>query len=165
MYMLRPALIALTLAGLAGAVGARAQTAQAFGGFSADTSAPVEVAADNLSVNQADGSATFTGNVMISQGAMRLKAGQVTVVYAAGGQQRIRSLRAEGGVTLVNGEQAAEAQSANYDVEGGTVTLSGDVVLNQGQNVLSGNELVVNLADGTASVQGRVRSVLQPGSN
>ncbi|MTD99985.1 lipopolysaccharide transport periplasmic protein LptA [Paracoccus sp. YIM 132242] len=158
--MLRPLLTALILA----AAPAAAQNTT-FGGMRADISAPVEVAADNLSVNQADGSAVFTGNVVIGQGEMRLSADRVTVVYAQGGQSRIRSLDAQGNVTLVSGADAAEAKAATYDVETGNVTLTGDVVLTQGGNVLTGDTMQVNLASGTAQVQGRVRSVLQPGRN
>ena len=158
--MLRPLLTALILA----AAPAVAQNTT-FGGMRADIKAPVEVAADNLSVNQADGSAVFTGNVVIGQGEMRLSADSVTVIYAQGGQSRIRSLDAKGNVTLVSDPDAAEAQAATYDVETGNVTLTGDVVLTQGQNVLTGDSMQVNLESGTAQVQGRVRSVLQPGGN
>lgn len=158
--MLRLLLTALILA----ASPAVAQNV-AFGGMRADISAPVEVAADNLSVNQADGSAVFTGNVVIGQGEMRLSADSVTVTYAEGGQNRIRSLDAEGNVTLVSGADAAEAEAATYDVESGNVTLTGDVILTQGQNVLTGDKMLVNLESGTAQVEGRVRSVLQPGGN
>lgn len=136
-----------------------------FGGMRADTSAPVEVAADSLSVNQADGTAVFTGNVVIGQGEMRLSAAEVQVNYAEGGQSRIQSLRATGDVTLVSGPDAAEAQEALYDVEAGQVTLIGEVVLSQGANVLTGDRMVVDLATGTAQVQGRVRTILQPGGN
>ena len=132
--MFRPAILAALLIGAA--LPAVAQNV-AFGGIKADTSAPVEMSADNLRVNQADGSATFTGNVLIAQGEMKLQAGEVTVIYAEGGQQRIQSLHATGGVTLVSGPDAAEAQEAMYDVADGTIDLSGDVVLTQGQNVMT----------------------------
>lgn len=160
--MLRPLLIALALVAPA-ALPAAGQTT--FGGMRADVSAPVEVAADNLTVNQADGTALFEGNVVIGQGEMRLSADEVSVQYAQGDQQRISALTATGNVTLVSGPDAAEAQQAVYDVEAGTVLLSGDVLLSQGQNVLSGDRMTVDLATGAAQVQGRVRSVLQPGGN
>ena len=158
--MMRPLLTVLFLA----AAPAWAQNVT-FGGMKADTSLPVEVAADNLAVNQTDGSATFTGNVVIGQGEMRLAADEVTVENAEGGQSRIQSLHAKGNVTLVSGEDAAEAAEATYDVASGNVVLTGDVVLTQGQNVLTGNHMTVNLESGTAQVEGRVRSVLQPGTN
>lgn len=134
-----------------------------FGGMRADISAPVEIAADALAVNQSDGTAVFSGNVVIGQGAMRLSAGRVDVTYAEGGTTRIRSLRAEGDVTLVSGDDAAEAQEALYDVEAGQVTLIGDVILAQGGNVLTGQRMEVDLATGAARVEGRVRTILQPG--
>ena len=158
--LLRPIAIALCLL----APPALAQTT-AFGGITADTSAAVEVSADELSVNQKDGSATFSGNVVIAQGDMRLGAQSVTVIYAAGGQQKISRLTATGDVTLVSGADAAEAREAVYDVAAGNVTLTGDVMLTQGDNILAGESMVVNLASGTARVQGRVRSVIQPGGN
>ena len=158
--MLRPLLIALAV--LAAPASAQNIT---FGGMKADVSAPVEVASDNLTVNQTDGSALFEGNVVIGQGEMRLSADQVTVQYAEGGQSRIQSLTATGNVTLVSGPDAAEAQKAVYDVEGGNVVLTGDVLLSQGQNVLSGDKVTVDLATGAAQVNGRVRSVLQRGGN
>ena len=156
-------LAAIAAAPLA-ATSAAAQTV-AFGGVSADTSAPVELSADSLRVDQATGQARFTGNVLIGQGAMRLSAQDVTVTYAAGGQQKIKALTATGGVTLVSGPDAAEAREAVYDVESGNIVLTGDAIVTQGTNVLAGDRLEVNLATGTANVSGRVRTVLQPGGN
>lgn len=140
---------------------ALAQTV-AFGGMKADTSAPVELSADNLTVNQTTGKAEFTGNVLIGQGQMKLSADKVVVQYVQGDTQKIDNLDATGNVTLVNGPDAAEAKQAIYDVASGNVTLIGDVLLTQGQNVMSGERMVVNLSDGTAQMNGRIRSVLQP---
>ena len=158
-FPILPGLLALGLA-----LPASAQTV-AFGGIRADTTAPVEVTAESLRVNQDTGEAVFTGNVLIGQGEMRLSADSVTVVYAEGGQSRIRSLNATGGVTLVSGPDAAEAAEAVYDVEKGTVVLTGDAIVTRGESVLAGDRIEVNLTDGTASVQGGVRTVLQPGAN
>lgn len=156
-FLILAALLALPLP-------AAAQTV-AFGGIKADTRAPVEVTAETLNVDQSTGQANFTGNVLIGQGQMRLSADSVTVTYAQGGQQKIKTLNASGGVTLVNGPDAAEAAEAVYDVETGNIVLTGDAIVTQGQNVLAGDRIEVNLTDGTASVAGRVRTVLQPGGN
>lgn len=155
--------LALALA-LALSLPAAAQTV-GFGAMRADPGAPIEMTADALRVNQATGEAVFTGNVRIGQGGMRLSAETVTVVYAEGGQNRIRSLNASGKVTLVSGEDAAEAAEAVYDVEGGTILLTGDAIVTRGDSVLAGDRIEVDLDDGTASVSGRVRTVLQPGGN
>ncbi|MFT4012010.1 MAG: lipopolysaccharide transport periplasmic protein LptA [Paracoccus sp. (in: a-proteobacteria)] len=160
--MTRPGLLPLLLAlALALATPALAQTGF---GRAQDVGQPVEVTADSLQVNQATGLATFIGNVLIGQGEMRLAADRVTVTYAANNPQKISKLHAEGNVTLASGQDAAEAKAADYDVASGNVVLTGDVLLTQGASVLSGQSVTVNLASGTAQAQGRVRSVLQPGS-
>ncbi|SNR38557.1 lipopolysaccharide transport periplasmic protein LptA [Puniceibacterium sediminis] len=138
-----------------------AQGAQvAFGGMKQDTSAPVEVTADQLAVNQTDGTALYTGNVVIGQGEMRLAAPRVLVVYAEAAG-RIERLEATGGVTLVNGQDAAEAERADYNIDAGTVVMTGNVLLTQGDNALTSEHMTVNLDDGTAQMSGRVKSVLQ----
>lgn len=133
----------------------------AFGGMQQDPRAPVEVTADQLAVNQKDGTALYTGNVVIAQGQMRLAAPRVLVVYARE-QGRIQRLEATGGVTLVSGAEAAEAERADYDIEAGRVTMSGNVLLTQGASALTAESMIVNLRDGTAQMSGRVRTVLQP---
>jgi lipopolysaccharide export system protein LptA len=134
----------------------------AFGGISQDTDAPVEVSADSLSVNQSDGTAVFTGNVLIVQGDMRLAAPRVLVVYDEE-DDAIARLEATGGVTLVSGEDAAEAARADYDIDAGTIVLTGDVLLTQGRNAIGSERMVVHLEDGAAELSGRVRTVLSPG--
>ncbi|MGO4851882.1 lipopolysaccharide transport periplasmic protein LptA [Phaeovulum sp. W22_SRMD_FR3] len=137
----------------------------AFGGMRADAKAPVEVNADQLTVSQADGSAVFTGDVVIVQGEMKISAATVKVIYAPeadGGQKKIDRLEASGGVTLVNATDAAEAQEAVYSVDSGEVVMTGNVLLTQGGNTLTGQKLVVDLNTGTGQMVGRVRTTLQP---
>ncbi len=136
----------------------------AFGTIRQDTGLPVEVTADNLSVDQATGTAIFTGNVLIGQGEMRLSASRVLVVYRANGDG-IARLEATGGVTLVSGPDAAESERADYDIDKGTILMSGNVLLAQGRNALSSDTMSVRLSDGTAQMSGRVRTVLQTGGN
>lgn len=138
-------------------------TQVAFGGMTQDTSAPVEVSADQLQVNQSDGTALYTGNVVIGQGEMRLAAPRVLVVYTEG-QGRIDRMEASGGVTLVSGEEAAEADRADYSIDTGVIVMTGNVLLTQGANALTSERMVVNLDDGTAQMTGRVRTVIDQGS-
>lgn len=137
----------------------------AFGGIRADTTQPVEVTADQLRVDQSDGSATFSGNVLVGQGAMRLSASEIRVEYAEGGQNQIERLHAKGGVTIASGADAAEGAEAIYTISSGQIVLSGNVLLTQGQSALSGDRLTVDLKTGTGTMQGRVKTVLTPGEN
>jgi lipopolysaccharide export system protein LptA len=136
----------------------------AFGTIRQDTDQPVEVTADNLSVDQATGTAVFTGNVMIGQGEMRLSAPRVLVVYLAE-QKGIERLEATGGVTLVSGTDAAEAERADYSITEGTIVMTGSVLLDQGPNALSADKMTVQLSDGTAQMAGRVKTIIQTGSD
>lgn len=162
--MTRILTIALGLTALIAATPVTAQTI-AFGGVRADTSAPVDIAADSLSVDQSTGVASFSGHVKIGQGDMRLSADLVRVEYGPGGQREIKRLHASGSVTLVSGPDAAEAAEAVYDVASGKVTLTGNVLLTQGDNVMSGDKVFVDLKTGSAQADGRVRTILNPSGN
>lgn len=134
----------------------------AFAGLKHDTKLPVEVSADQLSVSQSDGTAVFSGNVVVGQGSLRLTAGQVLVKYSTTVSGRIEEMLASGGVMFVNGTEAAEAKDAAYNIDDGMLVLTGGVLLTQGASALSGEKLIVNLNAGTGVMQGRVKTVLQP---
>lgn len=136
----------------------------AFGTIRQDTTAPVEVTADNLSVDQSTGTAIFVGNVLIGQGDLRLSAAKVLVIYR---QQNagIERLEASGGVTLVSGVDAAESQRADYNIDSGTIVMTGNVLLTQGPSALTSEKMTVNLRDGTAQMSGRVKTILNTGNN
>ncbi|MFK7745076.1 MAG: lipopolysaccharide transport periplasmic protein LptA [Roseobacter sp.] len=149
------------LFGLPAAVSA--QSAQvAFGTIQENSDLPVEVTADSLSIDQAAGTAIFTGNVVIGQGEMRLSAQEVLVVYS-NSDQGVARLEATGGVTLVSGSDAAESERADYNVEDGTIVMSGNVLVAQGPSALTADRMTVQIETGTAQMSGRVKTVLQTG--
>lgn len=139
-------------------------TQVAFGASAQDTTAPIEVSASELSVDQKTDTAIFTGDVVIIQGEMRLAADKVLVIYLKE-TQGISRLEATGNVTVVSGEDTAESQYADYKVEEGVIEMTGDVLLTQGQSALTADRMTVHLDDGTARMQGRVTTILQPKEN
>jgi len=155
--------ITLILALLLGTA-ANAQTNIDLGGISADPKAPVEVSADNLSVDQDSGTAVFSGNVVIGQGDLRLSAGSVRVVYSDSTGD-IAQLLLTDGVTLVTDSEAAEAATADYNLTTGILTLSGSVLLTQGASALSAEQMTIDLNSGRAQMSGRVRTVFQQDGN
>ncbi|MGR3761191.1 LptA/OstA family protein [Roseobacteraceae bacterium NS-SX3] len=163
MFYLRALILCLPLA-LAFGPAAAQTAAVAFGEVKADPTLPVEVTADNLSVNQTDGSALFTGNVVVIQGEMRLSSDELLVIYKedAEGKRGIERLEATGGVILVNGPDAAESQRADYTIDSGTVVMTGNVLLSQAGGTIAGDRLDVHLTDGTARMAGRVKTILNP---
>ena len=163
----------LTLASLALAASCAAALAQGaeltISGLQQDTGAPVEVTADALQVDQAAGSAVFSGNVLIVQGTMRLAAGEVRVAYAKAADGTtdtgtIDSMTAVGGVTLATETEAAEATEAVYSPQSGQMVMTGNVLLTQGGNSVSGQTLTIDLNTGAGRMDGRVKTVLQTGT-
>lgn len=165
--MFRTALVCLSV--LLTPAAALAQGAPvAFGGLKHDKTLPVEVTSDQLNVDQSDGTAIFTGNVVIGQGEMRITARRVDVFYeTVNGETtgRIQRMLATGDVVMVNGAEAAEGERAEYTIDTGNVVMTGDVLLTQGQNALSGDRLVIDLDTGTGVMEGRVKTIFQPGSS
>jgi len=141
-----------------------AQTNINLGVINADPNAAVEITADNLSVEQATGTAVFQGNVVVGQGDLRISAGRIEVIYSdASGD--ISRLSASNGVTFVTATEAAEAESADYDLTAGTLTMRGDVLLTQGASAISADTMRVNLSTGAAQMEGRVRTIFNQGGN
>ena len=152
--------ILVLILGLTG-TSAISQADISLGGLSADPEAPVEISADGLTVDQDTRSAVFAGNVVIGQGDLRTAAARVEVIYSDETGE-IARLNASGGVTFATPTEAAEADDAVYDLASGVLTLTGNVLLTQGTSALSSDRMTVNLTDGTAQMDGRVRTVFGP---
>jgi lipopolysaccharide export system protein LptA len=156
---------------LAIAAPVQAQEKGPFGGFKHDSKAPIEITADSLEVRQAENLAIFAGEVVAGQGTLRLTADKVAVTYdtekSGGDTGAIQNMRADGNVFLSNGSETAQGAWAEYDVAGGFVRMGGKVVLTQGGNAISGNELKIDLNTGVGKVEGgsgRVQTIFAPAS-
>lgn len=160
-HPIRLALVALFLA-VAGS--STAQIAVGFGGVAHDASQPVEVVSDSLSIDQTTGRAVFDGNVIILQGDLRIAASRVEVIYSDTAAQRgVDEVIATGGVLVTRGSDAAEGDEARYQVTAALLTMTGDVLVTQGGSAIAGDTMVIDMATGSGTVGGRVRTVLTPG--
>jgi lipopolysaccharide export system protein LptA len=124
---------------------------------------PIEITADRLEVVQPQRIATFTGNVDAVQGDMVLSADLLRVFYNGNGDSQdaagagpgggsIRRIEAEGNVFLSSPTQTAQGERGIYDVASDQMTLNGSVVLTQGDDVIRGDRLEVDLASGHSRV-------------
>src|SRR6201987_158456 len=162
--------------------------------------APVQIEAATLEVHDKSKTATFSGNVQVGQGDTTMRCRSLVVFYgqevgigeAGGGTttgaaaksqlggtkgaQNIRRIEARGSVTVLTKDQSASGDLGIYDLKTKTITLSGNVVVSQGQNVIHGERVVVDTETGNARVEsagggaganaaggGRVRALIQPG--
>ena len=87
------------------------------------------------------------------------------------GAQDIRSIEARGNVTVISKDQSASGDLGVYDVKKKMITLTGNVVVTQGKNVLHGDRVTVDTTTGNAHIEltvnspNRVRALIQPGKN
>jgi lipopolysaccharide export system protein LptA len=141
--------LAALLAALVGSPFAAAQIA-AF-----NSNAPVDYAADRIELQDRQKRVVLSGNVDISQGDLRLRAGRTTVAYTDAGTLRIQRIDATGGVTVARGGETASGNVAIYDFNRRIITMIGDVRLRRGTDTLNGGRLVMDLNSGVSSVDGR----------
>ena len=160
--------------------------------------APVQIEAATLEVHDKSKTATFSGNVSVVQGDTTMRCRSLVVFYGqeigigesgaeattgtavktplggSKGAQNIRRIEARGAVTVLTKDQSASGDLGIYDLKTKTITLSGNVVVSQGQNVIHGERVVVDTETGNARVEsgsgagasapgGRVRALIQPG--
>ncbi len=179
-------LLAAALLGLSASVAApifaaapaAAQQTTLFRGFDLDSRDPIQVEADALEVN--DNAETkirvsrFSGSVVVTRGNTLIKAAELNIFspVAAGdaaealNNEAFDRIEASGDISISAGDQTATGDAMVLDMLTRIATITGDVILTDGANVLSGNRLAINLDTGQANMQntgGRVR-VLIPGA-
>jgi lipopolysaccharide export system protein LptA len=148
----------------------------AFQGFSADRNEPVKIEANSLEIHDKESYAVFSGNVVVQQGDSVMRCRELKVHYvgslrnqkgekdgatkSATGQtvtndpaQRIRRLEALGGITVTSKDQKATGNSGVFDMPTNTATITGNVVISQGPNVMRADKLIVDLKTGYSRME------------
>ena len=161
---------------------ARAQDfGAAFSGFDTGSNNPIQIEADKLEVRDQDKVAVYSGHVRVRQGETILEAPELRIFYAGDIQaagatnstsvsstpggigSKVTRIEAGPGVNVRSGDRTATGDRAVFDMAKNLVTLSGNVVLTQGQNVVRGDRLVVDLTTKRGRVEGgRVQTLITP---
>jgi len=149
-------------------------------GFSQNRDQPVKIQAATLEVREKDKQATFSGDVHVINGDTELRCRSLVVFYdddnngsaknmkaadpGPSGARQIKRIEAKGGVSVVQKEQNAAGDAAIFNMRDNIVTLTGNVVVTRGQDILRGQRLVVDLTNGVSKMdQGRVEGLFQSG--
>jgi len=139
-------------------------TSLSLGAFKVSADMPVEVVSDELQMDQNVNTAVFTGNVEVIHGDMTLNSASVLVEYGkvegSSKSNEIIRITATGDVKMSNPDTTAESREAVYTMATREVVMTGDVVVTQGPNKVSGERMIVYLDDGTAVMQGRVHTTI-----
>ena len=122
-------------------------------------------AGGNQSGNQAVASVAQPANTAQARSRARRQPGGAVPQRA----QDIRRIEARGGVTVISKDQNASGDLGVYDLKKKTITLTGNVVVSQGKNVLHGDRVVVDTTTGNAhfdsagsATHNRVRALILP---
>jgi lipopolysaccharide export system protein LptA len=126
--------------------------AQAIAGFNSNQ--PVNYAADRIELQDRQKRVVLSGDVVITQGDLRLTAARTTVAYSDAGALRIQRIDATGGVTVTRGTERAQGSAGVYDFNRRVIILSGGVALRRGTDTLNGGRLTIDLNTGLSSVDG-----------
>jgi lipopolysaccharide export system protein LptA len=127
---------------------------------------PVNVSADDFTIDQNNNNATFSGNVVITRTGLSMWADKVVVLYGSGGQSDIDSLTATGNVRIKTESQDATGAKATFDPDTLILRLSGNVTVINAQGKLNGPDLTINLKTNSSVFKGneggRVTGVFTP---
>lgn len=143
------AIMALACAMCAGAATAQIMPGQTLG--MKDPNAPIDFSADHFIADANAKTGIYSGNVMIRQGEVRMRADFVRFHIVDNKPEKIY---AQGHVVVDAPSGTATGDSAVYDVNPRLVTMNGHVVLVKDKDVMSGEALTVNLITGVAQFGG-----------
>jgi lipopolysaccharide export system protein LptA len=126
---------------------------------------PVDITADELQVENKACVSTWKGKAEALQGQARLRADTIRAIFApkpgaaagsgTGACGDLIRIEAQGNVYYVTSkDQRVRGDNGVYDAQGDSVTLTGDVVAVQGQNVLRGTRMVFNTTTGQGRMVG-----------
>lgn len=136
-----------------------------------DPNAPVHIEAATLDVDDKARTATFLGHVVATQGAFKISAPLLVAHYAGGGgllpagaaraaptgassATRLTRVIARNNVVIVSDDgRKAKGDRADFDTANNLVTLTGNVVLEQGKQVIRGPKLVIDTRTGVAKME------------
>lgn len=136
-----------------------------------DAKQPIRLLADKATYSERSGVTSYSGNVTITQGTLKLAADNITVNLS--NSRSIQSAVATGRpatmqqvVTKEKGLAKGQANRIDYNAQSGIVTLTGNAKLTQNGASFSGNEIRYSLKVGdveaTAGGSQRVELIFPP---
>lgn len=136
---------------------------------------PVAYGADNVEYLDSEGLLQLSGRAELIQAENRLRANTIDLHFEsrgqgqAGGGGDVEEVVAMGDVYFVTPTQVIRGERAVYTAATDTIVVTGEVILTQGENVMTGSRLTVQVESGRATMDGapteagrRVRGVFYP---
>jgi lipopolysaccharide export system protein LptA len=148
----------IVLAALAVPAGQSAPAAKPVAGAH-DNNAPINISSDSFQADLNSKLGTWSGNVVVTQADMKLRANTVRMSTVNGKADKVTAT----GNVVVDSPKSGIVTGENgvYAVVPRTVVMTGNVVLKKGKDVMRGTQLTVNLATGQAVLGGGVKGQTQ----
>lgn len=137
-------------------------TAQALEG---DVNKPIEVEADSVEIDEGSGKSIYKGNVILTQGSIRLAADKITVIQHENQSDKIIVIGSPALLTQKseNGKKPVKGRSTRmeYNVDSDILYLIGNATLTQDQDTFKSDRIAYDrkksLIKGGTSAEGKQR--------
>jgi|ERR1700756_5201422 lipopolysaccharide export system protein LptA len=134
-------------------------------GFEFNKKDPIYITSDWMEVDQKKSTITYKGRVVTVQADMTMRSETLTAYYDPEMKQ-MKQIVAEGKVNATQGNRVATGEKAVFDDKEKTVTLTGNPVMRQGNNQVSGIKVIYFVEQDRATAEGdekiRVRATIFP---
>ncbi len=145
-----------------------------FSSFSEATEYPITISADRMAAAENSHFVTFSGNVDVKQGDVRIRSDEMVVYYSpeknmpkqqkdVQQKQQVEKMVCTGNVEITRGEWLGTSDQMEYLEARRQIILSGNAKAWQGQNMVSGNKIVHYLDEGRSEVIAGKSSVDESG--
>ncbi len=135
-----------------------------------DSTQPIDLEADDLHLNNITGVLTYTGNVKLTQGEMKLTADTLKIHTV---ERKVQRIEAYGELAMLQDRRPdgrlvkAEAKALDYNVDNETIQLTGKGKIDQEGNIMTSESIFYDLKTsdlqaGDKEKNERVRMTLQP---
>lgn len=120
----------------------------------ADVPSPIDITADRLEFQYAQGLLRYEGNVTVDHAGAKIRAKSLEISFDPEGAHSLRRITAKGSVEVTHGNESARGELAEYDPVAGTIVLSQNARLGSGPNSLAGEKVLIYLNERRAVVLG-----------
>ena len=119
---------------------------------------PIYISADWMEVDQKQSTITYKGRVVAVQSEMTMRS-EILTAYYDNEMKQMKQIVAEGKVNATQGARVATGEKAVFDDKAKTVTLTGNPVMRQGNNQVSGAKVIYFVEQDKATVDsdGKIR--------
>jgi lipopolysaccharide export system protein LptA len=116
---------------------------------------PTNITSDTLTLNAKTRIFVYKGNVVVTQGDMKLTSKEIEGTYSE--QNEIQKIIAKGDVKITKQDIISTSQRATYDAINSVIVLTDNPQLQQGESVLIADRIKVFLNDNRSLAEGNVR--------